>query len=103
MLRELLKLMAEKGLLTIGEAGSELGASRELIELALEQLKALGLVKEAWSACPTRRTGCVLGRCPLRRLGRAFYLTDDGLRLAKKGHDMARTGPVIVRPKKKEA
>jgi len=102
LLRELLKLMAEKGLLTIGEASSELGVSRELIELVLEQLKALGLVKEAWSTCPIHRTGCELEECPLKRLGRAFYLTDDGLRLADGGM-ATRTGPVIVRPKKKEA
>ena len=94
MLRELLKLMADKGLLTISEASSELGVSKELVKMALEHLKALGLVEEAWPTCPAGGR-CGLG-CPIGRLGRAFRLTEAGV-------ELARPRPVIVRPKKKGA
>ncbi len=94
MLRELLRLMADRGLLTVGEASSELGVSEELVKMALEHLKALGLVEEAWPVCPAGG-GCGL-RCPIGRSGRAFRLTEAGM-------ELARPRPVIVRPKKKGA
>lgn len=100
MLRELLRLMADEGLITIGEASSKLGVSPELVKQALRELVALGLVRRPCPACPRASLSCPGAK--LASYPEACYaLTEGGLKIARASGGQRHEGARIVSPKRK--